>query len=170
MGILLVFATFISIVFSQMMRPMILSFLVIGCGIMVIIFLGGLLPLFWFSYVILLVFLGGLLVIFVYVSSLCPNEPIMGLGRWIWLLMSVIGLAGAGWWSRIDVIFIGGENDIVWLIKIYREGVGNLIMLLVVYLLLVLLVVVDLSLIFEGSLRVRYGWEGSKSKCFSINF
>lgn len=69
--------------FSQVLSPMILSFLVAGVGVVVIIYLGGILPMFWFSYVILLVFLGGLLVVFVYVSSLCPNEPIMRLGGWV---------------------------------------------------------------------------------------
>lgn len=42
------------------------------------------------------------------------------------------------------------------LVKMFFEGAEFLIILLVVYLLLVLLVVVDLRMIFEGTLKVKY--------------
>jgi NADH-ubiquinone oxidoreductase chain 6 len=162
MGVILACVTFISILFRQLIRPMLLSFLVIRCGVMVMFFLGVLLPLFWFRYVVLLVFLGGLLVIFVYVSSLCPNEPVIRLGAWVWLIVGLMGVLGGGWWSGVDLVYVGGGGDIIWLIKIYDSGVGVLITILVVYLLLVILVVVDVRLDYEGSLRVNYGWEGTR--------
>nr|WDY17715.1 NADH dehydrogenase subunit 6 [Polydesmus sp. GZCS-2019] len=155
MGFMLACVTFISILFSQMMSPMLLSFLVVSCGVAVMFFLGVLLPLFWFSYVVLLVFLGGLLVIFVYVSSLCPNEPVMRLGGWVWLIVGLMGILGGGWWSGVDLVYAGGGEDMIWLMKMYDSGVGVLITMLVVYLLLVMLVVVDSSLVFEGSLSVN---------------
>lgn len=46
MGVILACVTFISILFRQLIRPMLLSFLVIRCGVMVMFFLGVLLPLF----------------------------------------------------------------------------------------------------------------------------
>lgn len=170
MGFILACVTFISILFRQIIRPILLSFLVVRCGVAVMFFLGVLLPLFWFRYVVLLVFLGGLLVIFVYVSSLCPNEPVIRLGGWVWLIVGLMGILGGGWWRGVDLVYAGGGEDIIWLIKIYDRGVGVLITILVVYLLLVILVVVDSRLVFEGSLRVNYGGQGSWNKCIVINF
>nr|WPS93696.1 NADH dehydrogenase subunit 6 [Nedyopus patrioticus unicolor] len=152
----------LSIMFGQVMNPMVLSFLVVMMGLVVVIMLGYVLPMFWFSYVILLTFLGGLLVVFVYVASLCPNEPIMKFGGWGWGLVIVVMFISFGWESSSDLYYSFGLSDLSNLVSIYYEGVESLIIFLVVYLFLVLLAVVDLSLVFKGSLSVNYDkkWAG----------
>lgn len=156
------FALIMSFVFSQMINPVILALLVVGTGVLVIIFLGQLLPLCWFRYVVLLTFLGGLLIIFVYMASLCPNEPITKFS-W-WGVVGGVGLIGIhySWWRVRDFLYPGALREVRILLKIYYSGMVDLICLLVVYLLLILFVVVDLRLVSEGSLRVKYGEWGSK--------
>lgn len=156
MRVLICGVIIVSVIFRQTVNPIILSFLVVVCGLFMVWFLGIVLPMFWVRYVILLTFLGGLLVVFVYVSSLCPNEPVMRLGN-LSLLFFFVGLFFINDWVRgIDEVFLVGQGEFIVLVRIFFEGVEFLIILLVVYLLLVLLVVVDLRMIFEGTLRVKY--------------
>nr|AOR87180.1 NADH dehydrogenase subunit 6 [Xystodesmus sp. YD-2016] len=145
----------VSFSFSQVMSPMVLALLVVGMGVLVMFNLGLMLPLFWFSYIILLTFLGGLLIIFVYMASLCPNEPIININ---WLgLFGGVGLMWIQyeWWSMGDLLFMGSLSEVSVLLKMYFSGMISLVCLLVIYLLIVLLVVVDLSLFSEGSLKVK---------------
>lgn len=151
-------------VFGTLISPMFMVIVIIGIGGLLVFILGCILPLFWFSYVILLTFLGGLLVVFVYISCLCPNEPTPWvhpeyIGNFLFFTTSVWGwlwYRGLDWQRQIDEGFLSG-SEVRYLVKMYYEGVEVLVVLLVVYLLLVLLVVVDLRGIEEGALKVSYG-------------
>lgn len=138
---------------------MLLAYLVVAGGVLVIISLGLIFPTFWLSYIVLLTFLGGLLVLFVYVASLSPNEPVLGVGGGFLLLSGLILFFVFNWESASDSGFGAG---FLFLIKMYLGNIESFIVLLVLYLFLVLLVSVDLSLIVLGPLRVFYdkGKEG----------
>lgn len=83
--------------------------------------------------------------------------------------MILIGAWIYSWWSGLDGVFLGGQEDVVCLMKTYCAGTEVVVGILIVYLLLVLLVVVDLSLVYEGSLKVKYGrW--ATEKCVGVNF
>lgn len=122
MGLFFMVVRMVAVLFRFIINPIVLSFLVVIMGVLVIIFLGLVLPMFWFRYIILLTFLGGLLVVFVYVSSLCPNEPVMAIGKNRFLLVGLLALVGAEWGRGRDLCFYGGSLDVVCLIKIYCGG------------------------------------------------
>jgi hypothetical protein len=140
-------------VFSQVVNPILLAYLVVGGGIVVMISLGLFFSTFWLSYIILLTFLGGLLVLFVYVASLSPNEPVLGVGG-VFILARVLVLFFVfGWESASDLGYGGG---FLFLMRIYLGNIEVFMVVLIVYLFLVLLAAVDLSVLVVGPLRVFY--------------
>nr|YP_008378737.2 NADH dehydrogenase subunit 6 [Appalachioria falcifera]AFR77034.2 NADH dehydrogenase subunit 6 [Appalachioria falcifera] len=150
-SLLLFFSMVISVVFSQVVNPMLLAYLVVSGGVVVMVSLGLIFPTFWLSYIVLLTFLGGLLVLFVYVASLSPNEPVLGFGLGFVVVSGLILFFVFNWESTSDLGFGAG---FMFLMSMYLENMGGFMVLLILYLFLVLLVSVDLSLIILGPLSV----------------
>nr|YP_009561715.1 NADH dehydrogenase subunit 6 [Pentacheles validus]QAT80329.1 NADH dehydrogenase subunit 6 [Pentacheles validus] len=120
---------------------------------------------YWFSYILFLIFLGGLLVLFIYVTSLASNEK---------LNFSVpLSLLGGGFFLSFNLIFLildplltSFKINYLASSLIFKEGVQQTIaaiyntssmlftLFLVFYLLLCLLVVVKISNLHLGPLRL----------------
>lgn len=62
--------------------------------------------------------------VFVYVSSLCPNEPVIRLRKRSLLLVRFLVVLGVGWTRRRDISFYGGSLDIICLMRMYYGGVS----------------------------------------------
>ena len=122
---------------------------------------------FWFSYILFLIFLGGILVLFIYVTSLASNEifkPSLGLTSIILIFISVGILL-----NFIDPLIVPQSiliksssyikdipytADISLVTTIYNPTNINLTIFIVFYLLLTLIVVVKITDVFFGPLRL----------------
>uniref|UniRef100_S4SZI6 NADH dehydrogenase subunit 6 n=2 Tax=Appalachioria falcifera TaxID=382869 RepID=S4SZI6_APPFA len=127
-SLLLFFSMVISVVFSQVVNPMLLAYLVVSGGVVVMVSLGLIFPTFWLSYIVLLTFLGGLLVLFVYVASLSPNEPVLGFGLGFVVVSGLILFFVFNWESTSDLGFGAG---FMFLMSMYLENMGGFMVLLI---------------------------------------
>ena len=102
----------------------------------------------------MLVFFGGMLVIFMYVSSLTPNEMGVG-GSWaIVLVVSLIVVGLRGFWLDDEMVMEVVELRLM--VRLYTVEMVVGIGFLVLYLLYVLLVVVDVTKVRYGALKLIY--------------
>nr|YP_009671912.1 NADH dehydrogenase subunit 6 [Polycheles baccatus]QCX31772.1 NADH dehydrogenase subunit 6 [Polycheles baccatus] len=120
---------------------------------------------YWFSYILFLVFLGGLLVLFIYVTSLASNEklnfsfPLVLFFSTSWLLSSIFFFFFDPLFSsfKINTLAsslipkVGFQQTIA---AIYNPSSMVFTLFLVFYLLLCLLVVVKISNVHLGPLRL----------------
>nr|YP_009945361.1 NADH dehydrogenase subunit 6 [Epanerchodus koreanus]QOE55894.1 NADH dehydrogenase subunit 6 [Epanerchodus koreanus] len=150
------FVLLLSFVFIQIVHPMIMSVCVIFSVLMVVLFVGVTLSSFWMSYVVLLVFLGGLLVLFVYISSLCGNEPLFMFYWKSFFMMIILFIFTCEVISEFYVEEIYGvELDLFMLLKgLYFFDNLFLVVFLLFYLFFLLLLVSDLTSFLVGPLKL----------------
>jgi len=120
---------------------------------------------FWFSYILFLIFLGGILVLFIYVSSLASNEPfsfsiinfllflfILGASFIVLTLVDFTSIPSALSAPSSSISEIYSTSIIIrW---IYSKNLMSFTLFIINYLLLTLVVVVKITNLFKGPLRL----------------
>nr|AGA56176.1 NADH dehydrogenase subunit 6 [Polycheles typhlops] len=120
---------------------------------------------YWFSYILFLIFLGGLLVLFIYVASLASNEklnhsPLLSFFFvFSWLLFTIL-------FFSLDPLLSSFKMNVISSSFTFKEGTQQMIatiynppsmmftLFLIFYLLLCLLIVVKISNVYSGPLRL----------------
>nr|YP_010022218.1 NADH dehydrogenase subunit 6 [Oxyopes licenti]QOL12233.1 NADH dehydrogenase subunit 6 [Oxyopes licenti] len=101
---------------------------------------------FWFSYMLLMVMLSGVLVIFTYMVSLVPNESFEVVN--LVILLSFMVSMFLNWGLNFN-------NDMgIMSMDLWASYLGSFSLFLVIFLLAVMLLVVVVSCMTEGSFRV----------------
>merc|ERR1712121_349705 len=121
-----------------------------------------------FSYILFLIFLGGILVLFIYITSLASNEifntsisiiTFIFIRMFIILLLTIItdnSILTQLNYFKIPIVFkeLPHISDISLVSMIYNSTNLNLTIFIVFYLFLTLIVVVKITNIFFGPLRL----------------
>nr|YP_009127951.1 NADH dehydrogenase subunit 6 [Umalia orientalis]AJF14604.1 NADH dehydrogenase subunit 6 [Umalia orientalis] len=156
----------VSFFFTRMTHPLSMGLMLLLQTILVCLSAGVSTYSFWFSYILFLIFLGGMLVLFIYVASLASNEPfsfsltnfgvasllMLSLTFMVFILdplsIPVINLTSS---SSISLISISTPSFILW---IYNTPSMMFTLFIILYLLLTLIVVVKITNLFKGPLRL----------------
>nr|ART65985.1 NADH dehydrogenase subunit 6 [Stereomastis sculpta] len=155
---------FISLLFLFLKHPLSLGLTLLFQTVSICLTSGVKMTSYWFSYILFLIFLGGLLVLFIYVSSLASNEklkfsPPLTLFVSLFFPISIILFF-------LDPLLTSFKINFFPSSLIFKEGVQQTIaaiynpssmsftLFLISYLLLCLLVVVKISNIYSGPLRL----------------
>nr|QXG19417.1 NADH dehydrogenase subunit 6 [Drosophila navojoa] len=165
---MLIFLT--SIIFINMIHPLALGLTLLIQTILICLLTGMMTKTFWFSYILFLIFLGGMLVLFIYVTSLASNE-MFNLSLKLTLMCMFLFITGIFIILLIDknyfTFFIANnemqnisnlysyfsENSLS-LNKLYNFPTNFVTILLMNYLLITLIVIVKITKLFKGPLRL----------------
>ncbi|YP_010272013.1 NADH dehydrogenase subunit 6 (mitochondrion) [Drosophila suzukii] len=159
-----------SIIFLNMIHPLALGLTLLIQTIFVCLISGLMTKSFWYSYILFLIFLGGMLVLFIYVTSLASNEMFnlsikltlfSGLILFMMLILSFIVdktsislfLMNNEMESIIKMNSYFTENSLS-LNKLYNFPTNFITILLMNYLLITLIVVVKITKLFKGPIRM----------------
>nr|YP_010952797.1 NADH dehydrogenase subunit 6 [Tetraloides heterodactylus]WMQ53217.1 NADH dehydrogenase subunit 6 [Tetraloides heterodactylus] len=156
----------ISFLFTRLTHPLSLGLSLLIQTILISMTAGLYTSSFWFSYILFMIFLGGMLVLFIYVASLASNEffnfSLMTFFSFFFLLLSLIFFAyfldpmltsskSSIFLSPINTNLMSTPSIISW---IYSQPLMNFTLFIILYLLLTLLVVVKITNLFTGPLRL----------------
>nr|AAF77274.1 NADH dehydrogenase subunit 6 [Drosophila mauritiana]AAF77470.1 NADH dehydrogenase subunit 6 [Drosophila simulans]AAF77483.1 NADH dehydrogenase subunit 6 [Drosophila simulans]AAF77496.1 NADH dehydrogenase subunit 6 [Drosophila simulans]AAF77510.1 NADH dehydrogenase subunit 6 [Drosophila simulans] len=159
-----------SIIFLNMIHPLALGLTLLIQTIFVCMLTGLMTKSFWYSYILFLIFLGGMLVLFIYVTSLASNEmfnlsiKLTVFSSFILLLMLILSfiidktssslfLMNNDMQSIINMNSYFMENSLS-LNKLYNFPTNFITILLMNYLLITLIVVVKITKLFKGPIRM----------------
>ncbi|KAI8032980.1 NADH dehydrogenase subunit 6 (mitochondrion) [Drosophila gunungcola] len=159
-----------SIIFLNMIHPLALGLTLLIQTIFVCLISGLMTKSFWYSYILFLIFLGGMLVLFIYVTSLASNEMFnlsikltlfSSMILFMLLIMSFIidkssislFLMNSEMDSLINMNSYMLENSLS-LNKLYNFPTNFITILLMNYLLITLIVVVKITKLFKGPIRM----------------
>nr|QXG19560.1 NADH dehydrogenase subunit 6 [Drosophila takahashii] len=159
-----------SIIFLNMIHPLALGLTLLIQTIFVCLISGLMTKSFWYSYILFLIFLGGMLVLFIYVTSLASNEmfnlsiKLTLFSAFILFIMLVLSfiidktsislfLMNNEMESIIDMNSYFTENSLS-LNKLYNFPTNFITILLMNYLLITLIVVVKITKLFKGPIRM----------------
>nr|YP_009128694.1 NADH dehydrogenase subunit 6 [Lyreidus brevifrons]AJR19299.1 NADH dehydrogenase subunit 6 [Lyreidus brevifrons] len=156
-----------SFFFTRMNHPLSLGLSLLFQTTLVCLTSGIMTHSFWFSYILFLIFLGGMLVLFIYVASLASNEPFMfSLSNFVLFFIfsiflsfcfviytdplsaPVINLISS---SSVSLQHFSIPYTIMW---IYNNPSMLFTLFIILYLLLTLIVVVKITNLFKGPLRL----------------
>nr|AVN67337.1 NADH dehydrogenase subunit 6 [Byrsotria cabrerai] len=152
----------ISINFSLMNHPLAMGLIILIQTVMISMISGMMSQSFWFSYILFLIFLGGMLVLFIYVASLASNEMFsLDVKSMLISIFSVIvmyciikTLSFTNLQNQeTNTFMILSNQSTLSLISLYNMPTNVITIMLALYLLLTLIVVVNITNIFEGPLR-----------------
>nr|YP_009990233.1 NADH dehydrogenase subunit 6 [Panulirus longipes]QNN01848.1 NADH dehydrogenase subunit 6 [Panulirus longipes] len=157
-----------SIVFTRLTHPLSAGIMLLIQTTLISISSGMISPSFWFSYILFLIFLGGMLVLFIYVASLASNESFK-----LSLFLTGMILLGSFFLSTLfmflDPLFsiqpvsvqhsFFSAKDIPDLSSVSTHFIYNfptmgLTLVVILYLLFTLIVVVEMTSVFSGPLRL----------------
>nr|AFP47108.1 NADH dehydrogenase subunit 6 [Drosophila melanogaster] len=159
-----------SIIFLNMIHPLALGLTLLIQTIFVCLLTGLMTKSFWYSYILFLIFLGGMLVLFIYVTSLASNE-MFNLSMKLTLFSSLIlifmlilsfimdktsyslFLMNNDMQSIINMNSYFMENSLS-LNKLYNFPTNFITILLMNYLLITLIVIVKITKLFKGPIRM----------------
>nr|YP_010219076.1 NADH dehydrogenase subunit 6 [Phoneutria boliviensis]UBY46229.1 NADH dehydrogenase subunit 6 [Phoneutria boliviensis] len=102
---------------------------------------------FWFSYVLLMVMLSGVLVVFTYMVTLCPNESFEVYSLVVMFLFMVLFVVGIFFMYELDFSIIT--------VNLWISYLGMMSLFLVGFLFCIMLLVVSLSYVNDGALRIK---------------
>nr|QXG19261.1 NADH dehydrogenase subunit 6 [Drosophila heteroneura]QXG19534.1 NADH dehydrogenase subunit 6 [Drosophila silvestris] len=159
-----------SIIFINMIHPLAMGLTLLAQTILICLISGLMTKTFWFSYILFLIFLGGMLVLFIYVTSLASNEMFN-----LSMKLSLISLSTIFLLTLIS--FIIDKNSTTFFLmnnemesiqklysyisenslslnKLYNFPTNFMTILLMNYLLITLIVVVKITKMFKGPLRI----------------
>nr|NP_982319.1 NADH dehydrogenase subunit 6 [Drosophila sechellia]AAF77287.1 NADH dehydrogenase subunit 6 [Drosophila sechellia]QXG19508.1 NADH dehydrogenase subunit 6 [Drosophila sechellia] len=159
-----------SIIFLNMIHPLALGLTLLIQTIFVCMLTGLMTKSFWYSYILFLIFLGGMLVLFIYVTSLASNEmfnlsiKLTVFSSLILLFMMILSLiidktsfslflTNNDMQSIINMNSYFMENSLS-LNKLYNFPTNFITILLMNYLLITLIVVVKITKLFKGPIRM----------------
>nr|YP_008238990.1 NADH dehydrogenase subunit 6 [Palinurellus wieneckii]AGN95861.1 NADH dehydrogenase subunit 6 [Palinurellus wieneckii] len=164
---LLPYNFFLSLLFTRLSHPLSAGVTLLIQTTLVSLSSGLILTSFWFSYILFLIFLGGMLVLFIYVASLASNEAFkVSLTSLIFIFSTTLALSGIMMFldpmitPRINAIANSLEvtknhADLTsnFIYFIYNSPTTILTLFIILYLLLTLIVVVNVTSVFYGPLR-----------------
>nr|YP_003208285.1 NADH dehydrogenase subunit 6 [Diatraea saccharalis]ACI31825.1 NADH dehydrogenase subunit 6 [Diatraea saccharalis] len=163
----------ISIMMLFLKHPLSMGLMILIKTLLLCLLSGMLIKTYWFSYILFLTFLGGLLVLFIYVSSIASNEmflpsikiKLLMFNSFIMImLISYLSMYNMNW-MNLNInnyemnnlfnmfLFFNNENKIN-LSKLYNNQTFMMIMMMMIYLFITLVVVVKITNIFYGPLRM----------------
>nr|QXG19651.1 NADH dehydrogenase subunit 6 [Scaptodrosophila lebanonensis] len=159
-----------SIIFMNMIHPLAMGLTLLIQTVLICLTCGLMTKTFWYSYILFLVFLGGMLVLFIYVTSLASNEMFnLSIKLTMFSLISIILMMMISliidktsisnmfmnneMLSIINIKSYFSENSLS-LNKLYNFPTNLITILLMNYLLITLIVVVKITKMFKGPLRM----------------
>lgn len=155
----------LSLLFSRLSHPLSLGLTLLFQTVVISVTSGIYTYSFWFSYILFIIFLGGILVLFIYVASLASNESFsFSLIRFTFYTILFILLTG--FFLILDPLFRSNLTSIPsssincnlstpFIIRwIYNNTSIIFTLFIIIYLLLTLLVVVKITNLFKGPLRL----------------
>nr|YP_009050398.1 NADH dehydrogenase subunit 6 [Choaspes benjaminii]AIC37393.1 NADH dehydrogenase subunit 6 [Choaspes benjaminii] len=164
----------ISIIMFFLNHPLSMGLMILMQTLLICLLSGMLINTYWFSYILFLTFLGGLLVLFIYVSSIASNElfklsfinnSLMMVSMMSIIYMSIYFMYNLNWMNLSNnyemnnllnfTLFINNENNIN-LTKLYNKQTYFLMMMMIIYLFITLVVIVKITNIFYGPLRMVF--------------
>nr|YP_010895103.1 NADH dehydrogenase subunit 6 [Dorylomorpha alaskensis]WJW73629.1 NADH dehydrogenase subunit 6 [Dorylomorpha alaskensis] len=161
-----------SFMFMQMNHPLAMGLTLLVQTVLVSLITGLSTKTFWFSYILFLIFLGGMLVLFIYVTSLASNEMFsLSIKSTIMLSLLIISLMIMFYLNDknlMNMLFYNNENmqlnnymsylneSTIELNKLYNYPTNMITIMLINYLLITLIVVVKITKMFYGPLRMMY--------------
>nr|YP_002327412.1 NADH dehydrogenase subunit 6 [Drosophila littoralis]ACJ43983.1 NADH dehydrogenase subunit 6 [Drosophila littoralis] len=159
-----------SIIFMNMIHPLAMGLTLLIQTILISLITGLMTKTFWFSYILFLIFLGGMLVLFIYVTSLTSNEMFnlsikltlisMSLFLMLLILTFIMDKPSTSFFllnNEMEMISSNysyfTENSLS-LNKLYNFPTNLITILLMNYLLITLIVIVKITKMFKGPLRI----------------
>nr|YP_004021888.1 NADH dehydrogenase subunit 6 [Exorista sorbillans]ADO85319.1 NADH dehydrogenase subunit 6 [Exorista sorbillans] len=159
-----------SIIFLNMIHPLAMGLTLLIQTIFVCMLTGLIAKSFWYSYILFLIFLGGMLVLFIYVTSLASNEmfnlsiKLTLFSSFIFIFMLILSfiidktsfslfLMNNDMQSIINMNSYFMENSLS-LNKLYNFPTNFITILLMNYLLITLIVIVKITKLFKGPIRM----------------
>nr|YP_009154099.1 NADH dehydrogenase subunit 6 [Gandalfus puia]AKC99390.1 NADH dehydrogenase subunit 6 [Gandalfus puia] len=155
----------LSFLFSRLSHPLSMGLTLLLQTVMISLSVGISTYSFWFSYILFMIFLGGMLVLFIYVASLASNE-FFSFSSSMFMFYSLTFLIFTTTCFYLDPILISNFSSIpssslylqlstISIVSwIYSNTVMNFTLFIVMYLLLTLIVVVKITNLFKGPLRL----------------
>nr|YP_009045949.1 NADH dehydrogenase subunit 6 [Triops australiensis]CDR98445.1 NADH dehydrogenase subunit 6 [Triops australiensis] len=151
-----------SMLFMFMNHPMSMGLSLMVQSLLICLLSGSLFLNYWFSYTLFLIFLGGLLVLFIYISSLASNEMfqsstklILFLSLMFLMIFIMSNLLNEETWMNLDSFnWASNMSYKNFFINIYSDTNFQLVLFMMIYLLLCLLVVVNITKFDKSPLRL----------------
>nr|YP_010265195.1 NADH dehydrogenase subunit 6 [Charybdis hellerii]UIP56980.1 NADH dehydrogenase subunit 6 [Charybdis hellerii] len=155
----------LSLLFTRLTHPLSMGLTLLIQTILISLTTGLSTYSYWFSYILFMIFLGGMLVLFIYVTSLASNESFyfsysiltISLSGLI-LIMPLTFLWDSllnGFMTQLPLSSLNMESSNVFIISwIYSANLMNFTLFIILYLLLTLIVVVKITNLFKGPLRL----------------
>nr|WMQ53399.1 NADH dehydrogenase subunit 6 [Portunus armatus] len=159
------FILLLSVLFTRLSHPLSMGLTLLIQTILISLTAGLSTYSYWFSYILFMIFLGGMLVLFIYVTSLASNEPFffswsafsMSIAILLALMPLVIfwdSLMGSTM-TQLPLSSFSFDSSNVFIISwIYSFNLMNFTLYIILYLLLTLVVVVKITNLFKGPLRL----------------
>nr|YP_010952836.1 NADH dehydrogenase subunit 6 [Tetraloides nigrifrons]WMQ53256.1 NADH dehydrogenase subunit 6 [Tetraloides nigrifrons] len=155
-----------SFLFTRLTHPLSLGLSLLIQTILISVTTGLYTCSFWFSYILFMIFLGGMLVLFIYVASLASNE-FFNFSLMTFFFFSFLLLVLVLFTSFLDPVLTSSKSSIflsavnmnlmstpITISWIYSQPLMNFTLFIILYLLLTLLVVVKITNLFSGPLRL----------------
>lgn len=155
----------LSFLFTRLIHPLSIGLTLLIQTVLISLTTGLSTYSYWFSYILFIIFLGGILVLFIYVTSLASNEPFyFSYSRLTFSLGILVILVPLtliwdslinGLITQLPLSSLNIESSNVFIIRwIYRINIINFTLFIILYLLLTLIVVVKITNLFKGPLRL----------------
>nr|YP_009526863.1 NADH dehydrogenase subunit 6 [Panulirus argus]AYA51673.1 NADH dehydrogenase subunit 6 [Panulirus argus] len=158
----------LSIVFTRLTHPLSAGIMLLIQTTLISISSGMISSSFWFSYILFLIFLGGMLVLFIYVASLASNESFelsITLALLVIMSSTIISTAVLLLDPLLSIQSVSMEHSFLSAKNvpdmfsisthfIYNFPTMSLTMIVILYLLFTLIVVVEMTSVFSGPLRL----------------
>nr|YP_009439698.1 NADH dehydrogenase subunit 6 [Charybdis natator]ATG83218.1 NADH dehydrogenase subunit 6 [Charybdis natator] len=155
----------LSFLFTRLTHPLSMGLTLLIQTILISLTTGLSTYSYWFSYILFMIFLGGMLVLFIYVTSLASNESfnfsysILGITVVLLILITPLTFISDsllnGFMAQLPLPTLNMESSNVFIISwIYSINLMNFTLFIILYLLLTLIVVVKITNLFKGPLRL----------------
>nr|UEK25895.1 NADH dehydrogenase subunit 6 [Thalamita sima] len=155
----------LSFLFTRLVHPLSMGLTLLIQTILISLTAGLATYSYWFSYILFMIFLGGMLVLFIYVTSLASNESFSfsysTLATSLVILFLLVPLTLIwdyffnSFSAQLPLSSLDMETSNVFIISwIYSVNLMNFTLFIIIYLLLTLIVVVKITNLFKGPLRL----------------
>nr|UPX88314.1 NADH dehydrogenase subunit 6 [Dilophus febrilis] len=157
-------------IFIQMTHPLTIGMILLIQTFLTCLFTGMILNTFWFSYILFLIFIGGMMILFIYITSLASNEMfnfsfkifimlmmMMNMMIILWIIMDKSMFLPMFKFNDTKIfnnnLFFIYENSMN-LNKLFNFPTNIVLLMLIIYLFITLILVVKITNIFFGPLRM----------------
>ena len=155
----------LSLLFTRLTHPLSIGLTLLIQTVLISLTTGLATYSYWFSYILFIIFLGGILVLFIYVTSLASNEPFsFFFSTFGFILAFLLFILPLSYLSRrlfnlnithSPLSSLSSNISNIFIIRwIYRSNLILFTLFIIIYLLLTLVVVVKISNLFKGPLRL----------------